>query len=161
MPDNAQSKLNFFLPSILDVFIIIILFYVVFMDAGGHLLRDADTGFHIMTGKYILENLALPTKDIFSYTVPGQDWVAFSWGTGFIFAILEKYTGLNGVVIFSILLIISTLVIVYSLLIKWKVRFSVLLISMSALVCMSTIHWLARPHLFTIFFTALTFFYLN
>lgn len=161
MDNKPEVFVKAFLPSVLDVFFLVIILFIFVFDAGAHLLKDADTGFHIMTGRYFIDNLAPPPGDIFSYTVPGQQWMAFSWGTGVVFAMAERLAGLNGVVFISTALILSTMYIIYKLLMRWNVSFLVLFVSISALICMNTVHWLARPHLFTIFFTALSFYILE
>jgi hypothetical protein len=161
MHDLSKNIFRFVFPSVLDTIFIVILIFILFIDAGAHILRDADTGFHIMTGYFILDNLQFPSRDIFSYSCAGQEWVAFSWGTGVVFALLDTVSGLNGVVIFSALLILATIFITYRLLISWKINFFVLILSVITVTSLMSIHWLARPHLFTIFFTALTFYILE
>lgn len=161
MNSVSQSKLRYFLPSIVDIFFVTILLFVVFVDAGFKLLRDADTGFHIMTGRYVLENHWVPVQDIFSYTVVGQKWFAFSWGTGFLYSIMDKFAGLNGVVLLTLLLILGTLFIIYRLLMHWNANFFVITLSITLVTCLTTVHWLARPHIFTMFFTALVFYFLE
>lgn len=42
-------------------------------------LADPDYFWHLKTGEYIVQNLALPTGDIFSYTRFGQEWVLHEW----------------------------------------------------------------------------------
>ena len=161
MQDLSTSKLRLFVPSLLDVFFLLVLLYIFFVDRDAHLLKDADTGFHIMIGRFFLENGHVPVQDIFSFTVPGKEWVAFSWGTGLIFALMDSIMQLNGVVLICILLILVTLYITYKLLMKWKINFFIIALSIFALTSLTSIHWLARPHLFTIFLTCLTFYLLE
>lgn len=155
------SRLKIFIPSILDVFFILLLVYIMIIDAGAHLLRDADTGFHIMVGRFFIENGYVPVNDFFSYTVPGKEWVAFSWGTGVLFAFIDNIMQLNGVVLLCTVLIILTLFITYKLLMKWEINFFIIVLSIFMITSLTSIHWLARPHLFTVFFTCLTFYLLE
>lgn len=161
MLDISTSRLRIFLPSILDVFFLLLLFYIIFVDAGAHILKDADTGFHIMVGRFFLENGHVPTSDIYSFTVPGQQWVAFSWGTGVLFALMDKLMQLNGVVLLCLSLIMLTLFVIYKLLMKWEINFFIIALSMFLLTSLTSVHWLARPHLFTIVLTCLTFYFLE
>lgn len=161
MSERLKSLKNILKPSVLDIVFVTILVFILFIDCGGHILKDADTGFHIMTGNFILNNLEFPSKDIFSYTCAGQKWVAFSWGTDVLFAIANKLAGLNGVVILCTLVILATIFIIYKFLLYYKVNFYVLVTSMVLFTCLMTVHCLARPHLFTIFFTVLSFFLLE
>ncbi|MEW5820872.1 MAG: hypothetical protein AB1782_11835, partial [Cyanobacteriota bacterium] len=161
MNSSFIEKFKFLLPSTLDIFFITILLFVIVYDSGAHILKDADTGFHIMTGRYIIDNLTFPRGDIFSYTVPGQEWIPFSWGTGVVFALIDSIAQLNGVVLISAIIILATLFISYCLLRHWQINFFLTVLSMLLLTCLTTVHWLARPHLFTIFFTMLTFYLLE
>lgn len=43
-------------------------------------LLSTDTWWHLAAGKWILENLAVPQRDFFSWTMPGADWTAHEWG---------------------------------------------------------------------------------
>lgn len=157
----SENNSRFFLPSILDTFFVIIILYTVFIDTGKHILKDADVGYHVMTGRFILDNWQFPQVDFYSFTCAGKKWVAFSWGNDVIFALMDKIAQLNGVVILSTVLILATLLIVYRLLLYWKVNFFVLFFSLAAVTCLTSVHWLARPHLFTLFFTALIFYLLE
>jgi hypothetical protein len=54
---NKDSSTYWFLPSISDVIFILILAIV--LSVKGNLLGDADTGYHIRAGEYILDNTPL------------------------------------------------------------------------------------------------------
>lgn len=41
--------------------------------------KDADLWWHLATGRYILENRAIPHADIFSYTKTGTRWYTHEW----------------------------------------------------------------------------------
>ena len=40
---------------------------------------DSDTWWHIVAGRYIVENLAIPTTDLFSHTQAGNLWIDHGW----------------------------------------------------------------------------------
>ena len=50
------------------------------------LLWDGDTALHTRTGDFILDHGYIPTTDPFSFTKPGQRWIAFQWLTGVAFS---------------------------------------------------------------------------
>lgn len=51
---------------------------------GSRPLIHDDLFFHIGTGQYVVENLEVPTTDIFSFTRAGERWVSHEWGFGVV-----------------------------------------------------------------------------
>ncbi len=49
----------------------------------GPLIHD-DLFLHLGTGQYVVENLQVPTSDIFSFTRGGERWVSHEWGFGVV-----------------------------------------------------------------------------
>ncbi len=48
--------------------------------------NDGDTGWHLAAGRYIIDHLAVPRQDPFSYTFAGAPWMAHEWLAEVIFA---------------------------------------------------------------------------
>lgn len=139
-------------PSFSDCFFLAVLVWLFVAGASGWkaLLMDGDTGWHIRTGQYILDHASIPHQDLFSYSRPGAPWFAWEWLSDVVFALLFGIAGLKGIVLFAGVLIacVSTLVLRYTL---WRGTNSlVALITTLLAVGSSTIHFLARPHLFTL-----------
>jgi hypothetical protein len=44
-----------------------------------HPIWDIDVFWHIRTGEWVVENLSLPSTDIFSAVDPAREWVPFQW----------------------------------------------------------------------------------
>ncbi len=139
-------------PSLSDLFFVAML---VWLFVGGpygwqSLLADADVGWHIRTGDYILNTGSVPHTDLYSFSKPAAAWYAWEWLTDVIDAGLHRAAGLKGVVLFAGVLIAAF----GTTLIRRMVwRGSHLLIAMIvALLAVgaSTIHFLARPHIFTL-----------
>jgi hypothetical protein len=144
-----------FLPSLADfAFLMPIVYLFGRMDGTKTLLGDCDTGWHIRTGQWILANGRVPFRDIFSFTKPDAPWFAWEWLSDVAFAKLNALGGLMAVELFSILLV-STIFAALFLLVRRKssplVAIAVTLLAATA----SSIHWLARPHLFTLLFLVL------
>lgn len=59
--------------------------------------REFDVWYHLKTGEYILGNLSVPTRDIFSYTAQGAIWVTHSWVPEVIFFLVYKISGMVGI----------------------------------------------------------------
>ncbi|HXB67450.1 MAG TPA: hypothetical protein VNY05_04365 [Candidatus Acidoferrales bacterium] len=143
------------LPSLTDfAFLMPIVFLFGRMDGVKTLLGDCDTGWHIRTGEWILAHGWVPARDIFSFSKPGAPWFAWEWLSDVVFAKLNAWGGLQAVVLFSILLLSVTFTALFLQLRRQAnpiVAISVTMLAAAA----SSIHWLARPHLFTLFFLVL------
>ncbi len=77
------------------------LFTVVFALGGwfsgfGRGLSDNSFFWHLQTGHWILDHGAVPRGDIYSFTVPGQRWVAQSWLAEALYAVLDRTLGALG-----------------------------------------------------------------
>ncbi|HSP70568.1 MAG TPA: hypothetical protein VLN48_22735 [Bryobacteraceae bacterium] len=68
------------IPSLSDLFFLAVLVWL-FMSSGSAgwqgLLADADVGWHIRTGEYILDHHAVPRVDLYSFSKPGAPWYAW------------------------------------------------------------------------------------
>ncbi|HUA19887.1 MAG TPA: hypothetical protein VMB25_14150 [Bryobacteraceae bacterium] len=141
-------------PSMSDCLFLALLAWLFVCGSSGWkaLLGDGDTGWHIRTGQYILAHHAVPTVDLFSFTRPGAPWFAWEWLSDVLFASLFGVAGLKAVVLFSGVLIVlqATIVLRYAV---WRganglaAAFTTMLA-----VGASSMHFLARPHLFTLLF---------
>lgn len=117
------------------------------------LFADGDTGWHIRTGEWILTHRAVPTVDLFSFTKGNQAWFAWEWAWDVLFAVIHRIAGLAGVGFCTTLLIGTISLLVYRLALRLS-KSSLMSIAVTALaVGVSSIHWLARPHLFSWLFT--------
>jgi len=159
MEQNKDSSTYWFLPSISDVIFILILAIV--LSVKGNLLGDADTGYHIRAGEYILDNLKVPHYDIFSFTSPPLPWTAHEWLSEVIFALIHKFSGLSGLVVAMTIVIAAT----YTVLLKFLRSSGVNIIVAACIVALaagaSTIHWLARPHIFSLLLTLIWYIILD
>jgi len=127
----------------------VFIFAIVLAD-GSRLLLDGDTGWHIRTGDYILENMEVPRVDIFSHRKYGAPWIAHEWLSDAIFAVVHRTAGLNGLVVFSAGVVAFTIVLLFRLLQSY--RFNILTVTAVTVLAAlaSSAHWLARPHLFSL-----------
>src|ERR1700756_5217387 len=155
-----NSKSRFLVPSLADVFFLC-LFLFLSLDGGKQLLSDAGTGFHIRTGQYIIAHMSVPRYDVFSHITPPLPWFAHEWLSAVIMASIHQGFGLTGVVLFFSFLISLT----YFLLFKFvranggNLVFAALVVLLAAV--SSTLHWLARPHVFTLILTLLWYYVLE
>jgi hypothetical protein len=145
------------MPSLADfAFLMPIVFLFARMDGVKTLLADCDTGWHIRTGEWIVANHGVPARDIFSFSRAGDPWYAWEWLSDVLFAWLNSRGGLAAVVLFSIVMIALTFTLLFRLARRKSNAIVALVVTMVAAAA-SSIHFLARPHLFTLLFTVLFF----
>ncbi len=140
------------IPSLSDLFFLSILVWLFLAGAYGWkgLLVDGDVGWHIRTGEYILHYHAVPRHDLYSFSKPDAPWYAWEWLTDVIDASLYKLAGLKGIVL-SAGVVIAVFAATLLRRMIWS-GVSPLIAMMVALlgVGASSIHFLARPHIFTL-----------
>ena len=143
------------LPSMTDfAFLMPILYLFGRMGGMQTLLSDCDTGWHIRTGQWIASNRLVPVRDLFSFSKPEGIWYAWEWLSDLLFSWLYARGGLAGIALTSILIISVTFTIVFRQARLNSNAIIAILVTMTAAAA-SSIHWLARPHLFTLLFLAL------
>jgi hypothetical protein len=156
MSTRTANPLIRVLPSLTDVaFIMPIVFLFVRLDGAKHLLCDGDTGWHVRTGEWILANGRVPNTDMFSFTKAGEPWFAWEWLWDVIFAWLHRQGGMAAVILASVLVISVTTALLYRL-VRRKCGNAVIAIAVTIVAAAgSSMHWVARPHLFTLLFAVL------
>lgn len=116
---------------------------------------DGDLGRHLTIGNYILHTWRIPTHDLFSHTMSGKRMIPHEWLAELSFAILHTLLGLNGVVLLIAALIATTFTLTYREMLRRNVS-HLLAIGITGFAGFtSSLHWLARPHIFTFLFVAL------
>ncbi|ACV68466.1 hypothetical protein [Desulfohalobium retbaense] len=155
-----KKNTPYILPSFADL-IFVILLITLSSSLGQGLLSDGDTGFHIRAGEYILENWSIPRVDMFSFLVPAPEWTAHEWLSEVIMAFVHNAMGLTGIVIFYAFILGLT----YYLFLKFLRQDHDHLLLTTAMVLLvistSTIHFLARPHVFSLLFTVISYFIID
>ena len=121
----------------------------------GGLLGDPGTGWHLVTGRYILDTGSVPTRDLFSYTAAGHEWIDFAWLFQAAAALLVRAGGLP--------LFATACVLVYAfipvLVFRRALRMGAALAPAFGLTVLAYLvlcsHAIARPHIVTYVFFAL------
>src|SRR5579864_4947896 len=152
-PPGSPWWFRALMPSIADVIFLLLLLALTYGGLQQRLLGDAGTGWHIRTGQQMLATHTIPRQDSFSYTMPGRPWFAWEWlydlGVGLVYSRM----GLNGVIFLSALLIAGTFAGVFRKAVA-RNRYPLIAAVLVVLaIFASSIHFLARPHLFTWVFT--------
>lgn len=140
-------------PSFTDVaFLMPLVFLFVKLNGARTLLGDGDTGWHIRAGDWMLANGAVPREDMFSFTRAGEEWFAWEWLWDAGFAWVHAAGGLEAVVAINLLVICLTSALLYRV-VRRRAGDAVIAIAVTILATAAvSIHWLARPHLFTLLF---------
>ncbi len=137
-----------FLPSLTDLIFLLPLFLLYGILPGSKLLLgDADMGWHIRTGEWILQHHAVPVTDLFSYTRPDAPWFAWEWGWDICFATIHHWAGLPGIVVVNAAILSVVAVLTFRLARRASGNDLVSFVLTGIAMCGSTLHWLARPHL--------------
>ncbi len=142
-------------PSLVDVFFVVLLL-AAFARPGGWeaLLADGDTGWHVRTGELVLATGQAPRSDPFSFTRPAQTWYAWEWLSDTGFAIAWRHGGLTAVAkMAGTLLCLAAALLFWWLLRRGSGLWIALAVTLAA-VSASSVHYLARPHVFSILFYA-------
>ncbi len=111
--------------------------------------HDGDSFRHTATGLLILSTGHVPTVDPFSFTHPGAEWVVQEWLSGVLFALAYRGLGWNGVALISGVAVASSLYIGYRLALSRGVSVFPAFVVMFGATAATMLHWLARPHVFT------------
>jgi hypothetical protein len=140
-------------PSLSDLLFAALIVWL-FMSTGAHgwqsLLADADVGWHIRTGEYILRHHAVPHHDLYSFSKPGAPWYAWEWLTDVIDAALFHWAGLKGVVLLAGVTIASFAALLMRRVVDAGAQLFIALLVVLLSVGAASMHFLARPHVFTL-----------
>ena len=155
----ATSWARPLLPSLPDyLFLALVLWLFAGVGAVG-LLGDGDTGWHIRTGDFILAHHAVPAAPghlHLSLTRPDEPWYAWEWLSDVIFASLHHAWGLKAVAVFAGSLLCGTAAVLFCHM-MWSGGNLFFALAAALLANgSSTVHYLARPHVFTFFLLAVS-----
>jgi hypothetical protein len=113
------------------------------------LLEDGDTGWHIRTGEFILQTGRVPVHDLFSFSRPDQPWFAWEWLADVAFAWFHGRGGLEAVAGISVAVLCGSAAILLCWLLRRGAGLWLSTGLVLAVVSASTVHYLARPHIFS------------
>jgi hypothetical protein len=120
------------------------------------LLADGDAGWHIRTGEYVLDSGAVPRQDLFSFSKEGQPWFAWEWLADVLFALVWRWAGMKGLVLLAGTVIsLAAILLFRNMLRRGAGGLEALLVLLFG-VGASSIHFLARPHIFTLLLLPVT-----
>jgi len=137
-------------PKIQDIVFLVVFLGIVIL--GPRILnQDGDLGRHITIGNYILANKIIPIQDIFSHTMEGQSLTPHEWLIQVTFAIADHWLGLDGIVLLIAILLSFTFLYLYQFSVQRSDMPIIAMVFTLLGAGASSLHWLARPHVITIF----------
>ncbi|MBN1337715.1 MAG: hypothetical protein JXA03_00245 [Bacteroidales bacterium] len=119
------------------------------------MLSDADLGFHLNGGRWIVENGAFPSKDTYTYTVSDNGYINLHWLFQVSLHAVRAVAGYEGLSIYKAFLAFLVFLIVY-----FRMRVSgvnpvvMILLLFISVVCIQS-RMLMRPEMFTYIYLGL------
>jgi hypothetical protein len=159
--DLRPAWVPWVVPSVGDLIFAALLGLLAFTTLSVRLLGDAGIGWHIRTGQMILATRAIPRVDPFSATMSGRAWFAWEWLYDVLVGWLDAAAGLNGVVLFTALVIAAVFAWAFRLLLRRGTNILVALLLVLLAASAAMIHFLARPHVVSWLFTVAWFWILD
>jgi len=151
---GKQTSIPKFMPRLQDILFLAIFFAALLL--GPRMLNmDGDLPRHLAIGKYVLEGNFPPINDIFSYTKYGTPFAPHKWLSGVFLYVAYLAFNEKGIVILCATLLAATFSAIYSESVKRNgVRLGTFLLVVGG-AAVSSLHWIARPHIFTMFLLAI------
>jgi hypothetical protein len=116
---------------------------------------DGDLLRHLTMGRYVLQHGLPPTNDIFSHTVYGTPFAPHEWLAGALFYLVYSLFGVNGLVILAAAVLAATFTILYAHgVAQTGLRLPLFFLTACGAI-VSSLHWIIRPHLFSMLFLAI------
>lgn len=111
---------------------------------------DGDLGRHLTVGRAILESGRIPTQDLFSHTMAGEPLVPHEWLSQVLFALVHRLAGLDGVVWLTAAVLALAYIVLTAGMRDAGVRAPLPLFGGLIAAVVGSLHWLTRPHIFTL-----------
>ncbi len=148
------------MPSVANLIFVGLMGMLVFTPLSVKLLGDAGIGWHIRNGQQILATHAIPRFDSFSSSL-SQPWFAWEWLYDIAVGKLDAWSGLNGVVWLTAVVIATVFAWTFRLAVARGTNLFLALVLTLLAMSASMIHFLARPHVFTWLFALAWFWILD
>ena len=154
MKPQTPNPILRWLPQLRDI-----LFFAIFLAVlalGPRMLNmDGDLPRHLLTGRFILETKSIPVVEPFAYPYEGRGYVSHEWLADVIFYSVQNTFGLAGLVLLAATLLASAFFLIYfHASTRVDARLPVLMLVMAG-AAVTSLNWVTRPHLISMFLLAL------
>ncbi len=140
---------SWLLPAPADISFMLVAFAAAVLRGWQAINTDGDLGRHLRVGREILAH-GLFYSDRFSWTMQGQPFVPYEWGSEVLFALAHRAAGLPGVVAMTAIVIALAYWCLNLLLERLGVDPLLAFVTTMAAAILGAPHWLARPHVFSL-----------
>jgi|YNPNPStandDraft_1061719.scaffolds.fasta_scaffold14684_2 hypothetical protein len=130
--------------------IALLVFWMALLYGPRMMNMDGDLGRHLTIGRVILESGRIPTRDLFSHTMAGEPLVPHEWLSQVLFALVHRLAGLDGVVWLTAAVLAAAYGLLTAGMRSAGVRAPVPLFAGLIAAVVGSLHWLTRPHIFTL-----------
>ncbi|UVO40441.1 hypothetical protein KUL72_14190 [Bradyrhizobium arachidis] len=137
---SRDDRLRAWLPAIFSATA-----YLTLIGQASSILRDSDTYWHIVVGQWIIDRLAVPHVDLFSYTMRGAPWITSAWLSEVLYFAAFKVAGWTGPVVLAAVSASLAFFLMTLLLLRKLPNLPVAILVTSG-IAMTSFHTLARPH---------------
>ncbi|MEA1927701.1 MAG: hypothetical protein U9N73_05805, partial [Candidatus Auribacterota bacterium] len=145
-----RFKIRYFLIFLLFIFLISLFI---------HNIQSYDLWWHLETGEYILRNLSIPGTDPYSYTA-SRDWIDLQWIFQIVIFLIEDNLGLNALIIFKSLVLLTTFWILFKTIYTPKHCLTAIILTfLTALCCRQRA--VLRPEIFTFLYITIFLYILH
>jgi hypothetical protein len=153
---SRRARWDWLIPGPADLVFAIVLGLVLVGGRYG-LFGDPGTPWHLRLGREILASGSVPRHDFLAYTHQGAAWVDQSWGFDVLLAALVDARGWSAVAALTALGLAALYTAMARGLIRDGASPVAAIVATILAMAIGSIHFLARPHLFTFGFVYLTF----
>jgi hypothetical protein len=116
---------------------------------------DGDLPRHLRHGEWILAHGDVIRHEPFTYTRPGVDFVGMEVGSQLLYTLVHRVAGLAGVELLASVLIAAAFALVAAFLLRRGVDPVLAFLTAMGAALVGMLHWVARPHVVSYFFTVL------
>jgi len=124
-------------------------------------ISDPDLPWHLSAGRFMAENLCVPTRDFLSWTKAGQPWIDYEWAAQLVFYGLEQAGGAIALWLFKAALVAALLALFIRLLRLWGMPASWVGCSLPPLALALVPFLDARPEMFSFLFCLIDLYWLE
>ncbi|GLH78181.1 hypothetical protein SSBR45G_30900 [Bradyrhizobium sp. SSBR45G] len=119
--------------------------YALLLISGNRLLNDPDTLWQVTIGQWIIDHRAVPTVDVYSFTMRGAPWISTQWLAQVAYAAAYRLAGWTGPVVLAASAIALSFAL-FARMLSRHLRDSTTLLFVVAAFLLCLPHLLARPH---------------